>query len=213
MFNRIFISFIFLFALQPDLVVAQTKQVQVEVIIFQTLATRGWTEERWADAVTLSENMTQHQKAISPHSSQNFARLVKPNQLLMQKEVAKMTPDKGYQVLSHFGWVQDTLPETQSVPVLIDSSLQQARLDSSSIYGSLKFYQERFAHIDLELELDRVIPASVRARFAENQQLDPEFLDRSWRFQIKESRRIRPNEIHYLDHPLFGVLVKFVRLN
>lgn len=213
MINRILIALFSLYLLQPGLVIADSKQVQIEVVVFQSLALRGWTEELWPDAETLASKLTMQSKAISPHSNKNFAKLLPNDQLTMHAQVEKMTPDKGYQVLAHFGWLQETLPQQDSLPVLIDQTLQQHRQDTSSIYGSLRFYQERFAHIDLELELDRIIPASIKQRFAEHQQLDPEWLNDSWRFQIKESRRIRPGEIHYLDHPIFGVLVKFNRVN
>jgi len=30
--------------------------------------------------------------------------------------------------------------------------------------------------------------------------------------QMKETRRIKLNELHYFDHPLFGVLMRVTRL-
>ena len=31
-------------------------------------------------------------------------------------------------------------------------------------------------------------------------------------YELKELRRLKPNELNYLDHPLFGVLIKIIPL-
>ena len=186
----------------------ETPQVRVEVIIFQSLALRGWTEEYWPDIYELP----QIENVRYFNATDGYARLLPQEQLTLNNDVAKMTTEKGYDVLAHFGWQQPTLPKDQAEPVLIDQSVQQSRMESSILFGTIRFYQERFAHIEVDIELDRQIPERIRDDFARHQQIDADWMTEGWRFQLKESRRIRPGELHYLDHPIFGVLVKFERV-
>lgn len=184
-------------------------QVRVEVIIFQSLALRGWTQEYWPDA----EQLPDVDQVRHFNREDGYARLLPSDQLTLTDEISKMTTDKGYDILAHFAWQQETLPKELSAPILLDQFIQQRRMESSILFGSIRIYQERFAHIEVDLELDRQIPIRIRDNFALHQQIDPDWMSEGWRFRLKESRRTRPGELHYLDHPIFGVLVKFDRVD
>ncbi|MBE0493882.1 MAG: hypothetical protein IBX48_06020 [Thiomicrospira sp.] len=183
-------------------------KVQIEVIVFQSLALRGWTEEYWPDTLELpsTENATQF------NAADGYATLLKEASFTLKEEVSKMTTDKGYDVLAHFAWQQPALDREKAIPILIDQFVQQRRLESSILFGTIRMYQERFSHIQVNLELDRQIPQAVLERFTAHQQLDIDWITEGWRFQINESRRVRYGEIHYLDHPIFGILIKVDRV-
>ena len=209
-----FIAFVLisLVSLMPSLAQAQdTKppQVQVEVIVFQSLALRGWTEEYWPDLIELPPT----ENAIHFNSTQAYARLVDADRLTLKDELAKMTTAQGYDVLAHFAWQQPALDRENAKPILIDQFVQRRRLESSILFGTIRMYQERFAHVDVHLELDRQIPTRIRERFAEHQQIDSDWMTEGWRFQLNESRRVRYGQLHYLDHPIFGVLIKVDRVD
>ena len=57
---------------------------------------------------------------------------------------------------------------------------------NSSLSGTLSFKQSNYLELDADLQLEN--------------------------YQIKESRRIRLGEVHYLDHPAFGALIKITRI-
>lgn len=183
-------------------------KVQIEVIVFQSLALRGWTEEYWPDILELpdTENATQF------NAEDGYARLLKPESFTLNEEVEKMTTEKGYDVLAHFAWRQNALSREEALPVLVDQFVQQRRLESSILFGTIRMYQERFPHVQVNLEIDRQIPHAVLERFTEHQHLDIDWITEGWRFQINESRRVRYGEIHYLDHPIFGILIKVDRV-
>ncbi|WP_051678522.1 CsiV family protein [Thiomicrospira pelophila] len=183
-------------------------KVQIEVIVFQSLALRGWTEEYWPDILALpdTENATQF------NAEDGYARLLTAESFTLNEEVEKMTTEKGYDVLAHFAWRQNALSREEALPVLVDQFVQQRRLESSILFGTIRMYQERFPHVQVNLEIDRQIPQAVLERFTEHQHLDIDWITEGWRFQINESRRVRFGEIHYLDHPIFGVLIKVDRV-
>lgn len=179
-------------------------QVYVEVIIFQSLALKGWTEEYWPE----NQPLPNTSNVTVLNGQDGYARRVGDEQLTLQQERSRMTTDRGYDVLAHFGWIQNAYPRSQAKPIFIDAGIQKRRVGASNLFGTITMYQGRFNHIEIDLELDRRIPHLARERFAEQQQIDLEWLPESWRFQIQESRRVRPGQLHYIDHPIYGILVK-----
>ena len=86
----------------------------------------------------------------------------------------------GYQVIWHEAW-QQTLRGPASAPTI---SLPLG-LRSLGVEGRIRAYQSRFLHLETDIRLS-----------------DPTL----WR--LHESRRLRASEVHYLDHPLLGVIVR-----
>ncbi|UQB41432.1 hypothetical protein JX580_06980 [Thiomicrospira microaerophila] len=209
--KKLFSSLIILLFLQPGLVVANPSnepRVQIEVIIFQSLALRGWTEEYWPEF----DGITTTADATFFGALDQYARLVDAEKLSLKDEISKMTTDRGYDVLAHFAWQQPLKSRIDAIPLLIEPSIQLRRAESSPLLGKIRVYQERFIHAEVNMELDRQIPVRIRSRFAEHQQIPIDWLPDSWRFKIEESRRMRFGQLHYLDHPIFGVLIKVDRV-
>lgn len=209
--KKLLSSLLLMLLMQPGLVMANPQtapQIQVEVIIFQSLALRGWTEEYWPDF----DGITSTQGMRRLNGADGYAKLVVPDKRNLLDEVSKMTTDRGYDVLAHFAWQQPLQPNQQAHAVLIDPSIQIRRSETSPLLGSVRVYQERFIHAEVNLELDRQIPARIRERFAEHQQIPIEWLMDSWRFKIDESRRVRYGQLHYIDHPIFGILIQVNRI-
>lgn len=94
----------------------------------------------------------------------------------------------GFTVVWHEAW-QQTLRRSGSAPAI---SLPAA-LRELGIEGRLRPYRGRFLHFEVDLRLATAValegqPPSV------------------WR--LAESRRMRSGEIHYLDHPRLGIIVR-----
>lgn len=175
-------------------------QLKIEVVVFQTGALRGWTEERWPELYD--------QKFFNQEELLTQYKLLAPNQLELLPQVSKMTPEKGYTILAHFGWTQPAYNKNQAKFLAFDSSWQANPNHPSSISGGVKTYKERYNHAEIYIDLDRPIPNAIKERFAENQQLEKEYLPITWRFRLDEARRIKAGELHYIDHPIFGILIK-----
>ncbi len=178
---------------------ASTPVYKIEVIVFESLNLKGWTEEYWPEDTALPD---------TSNSTNLFSNNKKPLWIRNSgKELsgkANILNKKGYRVLFHQAWTQAAYPNKNAPKVLIESSSQYG----SNMLGTVRLYKTRFAHVDFDLELERRIPSKIMDSFAENQNLASNSLPSKWRFNLKESRKIRPGELHYLDHPLFGVIVK-----
>jgi hypothetical protein len=112
-----------------------------------------------------------------------------------------------YTPLFHGGWVQEGYPEERAKPFDI------ALIDSTTpVAGTLTLHRSRFLHIRVDLEyLPPEVPesaASAPGSLAEPLLSSLPMDTEGPRFQIAEARRLRSGELHFFDHPAFGVLVQ-----
>ena len=84
-----------------------------------------------------------------------------------------------YRPLRHLAWTQHGRSRASAPEVLIGES------PSSDVYGTVRMSRTRFLHLDIDLLLHK---GNASFRFINH-------------------RRMRSNELNYIDHPLFGVLV------
>ena len=87
-----------------------------------------------------------------------------------------------YSILYHKVWSQQALPKEESIPVWIEIP--------SLLEGTINLHKKRFLHVTADLVFNS-FEGSVR---------------------LNESRRLKSKELHYLDHPLFGMLSQYCRL-
>ena len=85
----------------------------------------------------------------------------------------------GYRVLEHIGWVQPGLSANKAVKVRIDNGGQ--------LTGTIKVSLAHYLHLDADL---------LYTAGAEGPTV-----------RMKQSRRMRSKEIHYLDGPVLGIIV------
>ena len=105
-----------------------------------------------------------------------------------------LTRLSAYAPLLHGGWVQVGLPQAQAVPFALD------QFGRASLRGEIELYLSRFLHVEIDLsyqpEAAVAAPTGALGEFA----LAP-------RYELRAERRVRSGELHYFDHPAFGVLV------
>lgn len=104
-----------------------------------------------------------------------------------------------YRVLAHAGWEQDELTEQAARPL----SLSEFGISNPS--GTLTLFVSRYAHVIVNLRyrneaLGARGPGSAFGGLAE--------ISTTPSYVLDTRRRVtRMNELHYIDHPLFGLLV------
>jgi hypothetical protein len=95
------------------------------------------------------------------------------------------------QIIDHRAWIQPAPARENPEPVLYQ--VGDWRGDRYAYEGTLSLTRGRFLHFHVQLWRD-----------PENQPLRAERPFES----LDESRRMRSSELHYLDHPRFGILVR-----
>lgn len=89
--------------------------------------------------------------------------------------------DPRYRILAHERWIQRSEPKSEAKPRRIRGATRESAVD-----GSVRFYTTRFLHMETNL--------TMRADGRD--------------YYLNELRRLRLNELHYFDHPRFGMLAR-----
>ncbi|WP_127470856.1 CsiV family protein [Thiomicrorhabdus aquaedulcis] len=172
----------------------------IEVIVFENYTQKAWTEEVWPADV--EQPSTQNSVSLSQIGSAPLGIGQAPKNLT--QVVSKMSGSQGYKILFHQAWSQTAGNSSKSPSVIINAPAQTG----SQLNGTVKLYKTRFAHVAVDLTLDKIIPTRIRDDFARHQKISANLLPTHWRFNLKDARKIKPGELHYIDHPQFGVLVQ-----
>lgn len=173
-------------------VLAEQSWYQIEVIVFaqkapnteqfdQTQSQLSWPKK----LVKLSEAALSMQEWILNPLS--FTKLQAEDRLL-QNVYYGLKKSRSYRPLVHLSWVQSARENqlSDAVQVYKKTGLQE----DYEVNGYIRLQRGHYLHLIADLEY---APASAQAE--------------PFVYRLKEKRRIKLNEIHYLDHPKFGVVV------
>jgi hypothetical protein len=126
-------------------------------------------------------------------------RPLRPEDLKLGNEYRRLRASAGYTPLVHTGWVQPGLPEADA------EAFDLGVLGSLNPSGTIRVHLgARYLHITLDLTYRA--DAAVTAAVAANDGLDE--LALASRYRLVTTRNARSGELHYFDHPAFGVLVR-----
>ncbi len=101
-----------------------------------------------------------------------------------------------YAPLLHVAWEEKVAGRSDARPVALP--VAGAATHGDYVTGTARVGLGRYLHLDLDLVLHE--PSTpVNAGESTAYAAEPEY-------RLQESRRMRSKEIHYFDHPLFGVL-------
>lgn len=217
-------------ALAPaaSLLAAETPQYTVEVIIFKNLTGDPSGAEIWTRAnqeplpeadLDLPEAVTQPE----PTPAVEYT-LLKENELGLRQLAQRLEASQRYEVLLHQAWRQPGLERDKAAPMHIEVPLEsiapapapsaepslfedgmssdwarpEARLE-----GKLKLILSRYLHLETDL---RYYTGELLQPMDAAQDEFAELVTQPQVYRLKQERRMRSGELHYLDHPAFGLL-------
>ena len=131
-------------------------------------------------------------------------------------EVSKIAKSRDFRVISTKSWFQNIKMLTDAELVFIDSGF----FKGSRIFGFIQLYKERFLHFNSQLyfsELDPLIEQNPKfisgKNIFEDEIIIDLFMEKNQKilYEVKHSKKFRSGEIHYMDHPKFGMLVKLTK--
>jgi hypothetical protein len=122
-------------------------------------------------------------------------KLLGPDDLELKGAYATLTRLPAYRPLLHGGWIQEGLPPEQA------HRFDLSVLGVTNPRGSIELYLSRFLHVDLDLSYQQsTTPVAADSTALTEFSLTP-------RFRLRSERRLRSGELHFFDHPAFGVLL------
>lgn len=131
----------------------------------------------------------------------------------LSSEVSKIAKSRDFRVISTKSWFQNIKTLKDAELVFIDSGF----FKGSRIFGYLQLYKERFLHFNSKLyfsELDLLIEQQPNFISGKNIFEDEVIIDlfkeknQKILYEVNHSKKFKSGEIHYMDHPKFGMLIK-----
>jgi Peptidoglycan-binding protein, CsiV len=166
----------------------------VELIIFRHLATNN-TEEAWSLESAIPEQVEIPEEDASPFETPSLAQptvmthtfpALPASKLKLTALNESLRRSRNYQPIAHVGWTQPGFAR-DSAPFLPINTFVPA---ATGVSGQVALSRGRYLHLTLDLTYSTAAQATEPAE----------------RFVLRQSRRMRSTERHYMDHPRFGVI-------
>lgn len=171
----------------PATVAAASQLYDVEIIIF-THNTRSDQGEVWQqpDAATARAPGEFRQNRFTGLSSSSYR--LKPVRYSLQQ-------GGEYTVIYHRAWRQLAYSPSRAVDYRVNALADDKR---NSVEGSVRLVRGRYLHLDMNLLLKEVA-TQPPGHYTDGPVAMPAY-------RLTEKRRIKTSDLHYFDHPRFGVL-------
>jgi len=165
----------------------------VELLIFRTLNANASPEQWSMEAAAAGQRLAIPEDepepfstgAPAPTTTSSFPALA-PARFKLTGIYDTLRRSRNYQPLAHFGWTQPGYARNDAKLLTINSLVPAG----SGIVGQVALTRGRYLHLTLDLVYDAAGAAGEPTQ----------------RFVLRQSRRMRSNERHYLDSPRFGVI-------
>jgi hypothetical protein len=127
--------------------------------------------------------------------------MLQPSELELTSASRKLQSLDAYTVLVHGGWIQAGLSEDAAHDFDI-SIFGEPRLS-----GTVTLHIARFAHVAAAIDYRASLgPRSVPQAGPTDRYTGGAAMSSS-KFELRQTRKLRSGELHYLDHPAFGLLL------
>jgi hypothetical protein len=172
---------------------AVLQNYDVELLIFRTLNPNASPEEWSMEAAAAGQRLAIPEDEPTPFASNEpvpattamFPALA-PAKFKLTAIADTLKRSRNYQPLAHFGWTQPGFPRDAAKYMPINSLVPSG----SGLLGQIALSRGRYLHLTLDLVYDAPGAAGEPTQ----------------RFVLRQSRRMRSNERHYMDSPRFGVI-------
>jgi len=104
----------------------------------------------------------------------------------------------GHRVLFHRAWRQPAYDRANAVDYPVYASAGNGR---DTVSGIITLIKERYLHLGVDLQLKSGYGSNTAAPYTDGSGSAPAF-------RLAEKRRIRSGELHYFDHPRFGLIAR-----
>jgi len=192
---------------------ANAKWYQVEMVVFEHLVA-DTSGEFWntGDVPDYSRAI----ELVTGTEAPNAFKMLPSSRYKLGGVNKVLKLSSGYRPVYHVAWQQPELTKSRAKKVHIKNP-------EAKINGTINLRGGHLLHLDLDISyfIDLFTESvtsfseeniSVAGEDAEEIEADEEIIMSGTYAQMKETRRIKLNELHYFDHPLFGVIMRVTRL-
>ena len=212
----------------------EVKCYDIEILLFENLQQNANNTETWPSSIEFEvpENSlfigSPYPGPIPKNYNPRFTfKPIKTSTHQLQGEAKALTEHSDYRILYHRSWRQPGMNHEEAVSVKIQrdiarltdlpksESIEDAEYNRiinqrlpkfNQLKGLIKISLSRYLHIKTDIQYTQHI---VSKQIKDNQdQIDPSFAEiKPQVYQLKQKRKMRSKELHYLDNPKLGLLV------
>jgi peptidoglycan-binding protein CsiV len=185
------------------------KWYQVEMVVFEHLAADAGGEIWNSDDVPDYSNTIE---LVTDPNAPNAFKMLPPSKYKLGGVNKVLKLSSGYRPIHHVAWQQPELTKSRAKKVHIKNP-------EAKINGAVNLRGGHLLHLDLDISYFVDLLTESATSFTEENMSEEsedeaveEIIMSGTYAQMKETRRIKLNELHYFDHPLFGVIMRVTRL-
>lgn len=195
---------------------AASSSYQVEVIVFENLYHKSDEEvsKIGMDLPDLKNSIDFSN--LEADVDNNGFKLLSPGMYKLGGVYNELKASQYYRPILHIAWVQPQLTESRSKYVHVRKT-EGISSDSDNydplvkVDGVVRVRSAQFLHVDVDMFY--FLNALSESFIQSSAETDDANMIRADFAELKETRRMKLNELHYFDHPVFGVLVRVSRYN
>lgn len=214
----------------------EVRYYDIELIVFESLDQEARNSEVWKHESTMQKperfvELGQPYPGPIPkiYSPKLTFRPLHKKYFQLTEEAGLLEKDAQYRVLLHTAWRQPGMDAESALPVHIhrtfiqtNNAPPQAGQAGQSTYqpyysqtqnkldGYVKIILSRYLHADIDLTYTTKIPVGstnvITTTELENQNTELA-VSRPVVYHLAQTRKMRSQEVHYIDHPIIGVIV------
>lgn len=193
------------------------KEYDVEIIIFEDAHARYLGSETWNQKATETNKINGNIGKLSKDGiNASSFKSIKP--AILKKHYKRINASSEYKVLFYGAWRQAGLEKSKAFKININNLKNSHRVRSkNTLTGTFKLVLARYLHIYNQLNYQRKITAtedpeitSTDSAASEKQTevLNNDMVPHNGFYPLNSHRRMRSKELHYIDHPLVGILIQ-----
>lgn len=205
----------------------ETRNYQVEVVVFENLDTTARQSEQWPSQSKLVLP-TPLVELGSPADGKLGFRLLPASSFKLSQDAQQLADSHNYRILLHTAWRQPGLEQQVALPVHLTRTVLAETpqpgttmtstpptvpppANSKVLDGYLKLMLSKFLHAEIDLvyhDSGTAVPVPTTTSppaVAPTAPLSPVY-------ELKETRKMRSKELHYIDSPVLGVLIEITPL-
>ncbi len=185
---------------------------QVELIVFSRLEANP--QEQWPTDLTLiyPENLL----SLKSEGNDEFS-ILPASERLLNSQAATLARSGSYTLLYHQAWRQMIYGRKTNIAITGGKVFN----GHQELEGNISLSVAQYLKIQTNLWLTQFVPAGTNisetfpelpinpnASVTEGEKTQDYLVKRT--VKLSQDRSMRSNEVHYIDHPLFGVIVKII---
>lgn len=179
-----------------------------DMVIFEHRSTDTWLEEYWP-LLPLKLETSDHDIALNPDIAGFGWKWRNAESSAMRSAEQRLSQNGAYRTLAKVSWIQPAQSKDKGKVAVFEAKHPD---NGTLVQARVFIHKQKFEHIQLEAQIEKAIPTGVRELFALKNKQTLETLPETWRFTLSESRKLKPGELNYFDHPQFGVLLLLTSL-